>query len=205
MTKLFGAIVIVLMISDFVFAATDPQIPDKLNQALDEANKTFTYNGNPINPRAVQELLSWMSDSSPGPVSINLVGTDDSNRYFGESEKKEDGSVFVNLPDEEGSDGGYFIYKRIGTLKDNVHVLRTSENGGGSGIFMNLLLIRFKIDFEYKDDGSHSYMLVMQRLGEFTLCDRYEGSFQIHTKDNSIEIGPGTCGANDRLPEKSFQ
>ncbi|MCI0612797.1 hypothetical protein L0244_07390 [bacterium] len=200
MTKLLGAIVIVLMISAFVLAATDPQNPVKLNQALDEANKSFTYNGKPINPRAVQELLSWPSDSGPGPVSIDVAGTDDTNRYYGDYEKKEDGSVFIKLDNDSG--GGYFIYERLGTLKDNIHVVETSDNGGGSGIFMNLLLIQFKIDFEYGEDGSHRYMLIMQRLGQIMLCDRYDGPIQIRSSNNSIEIGPGTCGANDKFARK---
>jgi hypothetical protein len=202
MTRILGTILIVLIISTFVFAAADSQIPNKINQALNEANKTFTYNGKAINPRAVQELLSWLADSGPGPIAIDVAGTDDTNRYYGDYEKREDGSVFIKLDSDSG--GGYFTYEHLGTLKDNVHVVETSENGGGSGVFMNVLLIRFRIDYEYDEDGSHRYMLIMQRLGQIPLCDRYDGPIQIRVKDNSIEIGPGTCGANDKFNKKAI-
>lgn len=191
-----------------VFAAIDPQIPEKLNRAFDEANKTFTYNGKPINPRAIEELLTWISDSGPGPVAIDLAGTDDTNRYFGEFEKKENGSIYINLnsvnpSSQEGDpDKGYFSYQRIGTLIDNIHVVETWENGGGSGVFGNLLLIRFKVDYEYDEDGSRRYILVMQRLGELSLCDRYDGPVQVRTQDNSIQIGPGQCVGNDKFDKK---
>lgn len=194
--------------ASLVFGVADSQIPDKLNQALSEANKSFTYNSKPINPRAVEELLTWISDGGPGPVAIDLEGTDDTNRYFGHYEKKEDGNVFIDLntvnpsPQEGDPDKGYFSYERIGTLKGNVHVVKTSENGGGTGVFVNLLLIRFKTDFEYMEDGSHRNMLVMQRLGEFSVCDRYDGPIQIRSHHNSIVIGPGNCVGNDKFDKK---
>lgn len=46
-----------------------------VQRQLGEANRAFTYRGEPINPRAVQELRVWIFDAEAGPVAIDLAGT----------------------------------------------------------------------------------------------------------------------------------
>jgi hypothetical protein len=65
---------------------------------------------------------------------------------------------------------------------------------------MFLLLIKFGIDFEYEDDGSREDRLVVQRLGEVFLNDRYGGKITVQPRDNTIRIGPDAFPNGERTP-----
>jgi hypothetical protein len=158
-------------------------------QLLVEANRDFSYRGQPINPRAVQELLTWTSDSLPGPVSIDLAGTWNSNRYFGEFARRPTGDVFIDLKSAQvvpsGENPGWFAYRRVGTLASGVHVVETWVNGGGSGVVTSLLLVRFAVDQEHSA-GERRQRLLMVRVGEEPLGDRYGG--EVVVKGNTVSI-----------------
>jgi hypothetical protein len=175
---------------DFPAQADAADVP--IARLLAEANRDFAHRGQPINPRAVQELLSWISDSLPGPVSIDLAGTWNSNRYFGEFARRAGGDVFIDLKTTQVSPGGdspgWFAYRRIGTLTSGVHVVETWENGGGSGVFTNLLLVRFVVDREHSS-GEPRQRLLMVRVGEEPLGDRYDG--EVVVKGNVVTIAAG--------------
>lgn len=169
-----------------------PAAAPSIQAQLDEANRDFTYKGKPINPLAIQELGMWLSDTLPGPVAIDLAGTYETNRYFGEYTREKDGTVTINLnttnPTASKDDNkGWFSYRRIGTLPNRIQVLETAASGGGSGIFMSLLLVQFAADYEYGEDGARRDRVVIRRTGEFGLGDRYQGTVTI--KGNTIEIG----------------
>jgi hypothetical protein len=173
-------------------SAAPPSVdtPPPVATLLAEVNRDFTYRSQPINPRAVKELESGLADSVPGPVAVDLEGTWHSNRYYGEFARRADGSVYIDMrttvltppPDNLG----WYAYKRLGTLASGVHVLETWDNGGGTGIFTNLLLVRFTIDQELSYDGRRQ-RLVMLRVGECVLGDRYDG--EVLVKGNTVEIG----------------
>jgi hypothetical protein len=179
-------------------------IPASLREQLKEANEHFSFRGKPINPLAVHELLPWLSDKLPGPVAIDIAGTYGSNRYAGQYTKEKDGTVSIDLKDPDRSSAGdaatagYLRYKRLGVLANGIHVLRTWENAGGSGLFNSLLLVRFVVDYEYTGDGSRRYRLVLWRVGECTLGDRYGGSIEVRSQANSIRIGAD--GRNVKKP-----
>jgi len=177
---------------------------------LMEANSQFTYEGAPISPLAVQELLSHILDSLPGPVAIDLAGTrrgdDYSNRYFATTIKTDpDGAVTIDLRDAGSrsrgdTNPGWFSYKRIGSLRNGVHVLETWDNGGGSGIFTSLLFVKFAIDDDYSQGASDAFLrrqtIVIKRVGEFTLGDRYGG--KVVVRGATVEVG-----ADDRNRKKA--
>ena|ERR1051326_780489 len=152
------------------------------DEELKEATQRFTFRGKPTNPLAIRDLLSLLTDEYPGPVAIAMEGTTEI-RYFGglTAKPKTDGSIWTNL-----EDGGYFGYQRLGVLANGIQVLKTWESGGGSGIFTSLLLVSFRIDEEYTEDGSRS-QLVLVRRGEIGLGDRYDGEVQVSA--NSIMVG----------------
>ena len=109
-------------------------------------------------------------------MSINLAGTWNSNRYFGEFARRPAGDVYIDLKTAQvvpgGENPGWFAYRRLGTLTSGVHVVQTWQNGGGSGVLTSLLLVRFVIDQEHAE-GEHRQRLLMVRLGEESLGDRY--------------------------------
>jgi hypothetical protein len=170
-----------------------PAAPDVQDQ-LKEADDTFTFGGEPVNPLAVKDLLSVITDRYPGPVAVDLASTHayrvkipvapyreivkDTNRYFGTYGKADDGTITIDLKTTM-RDEGRFSYKRIGRLTNGLHVLETSENGGGSGTWRSLLLVKFAVDFEYGPDYDANRFdrvvrrdrLVMMRVGAFGLDD----------------------------------
>lgn len=160
-----------------------------LNKRLAQVNKDFTYRGKAIHPRAVKDLTSWVADPLPGPVAIDVAGTFDTNRYFGDYEIREDKYVFIDLTQESIEDTGWFSYQYLGRLLNGLHILRTSDNGGGTGIFQSLLLVECMIDYEYIDNGRRKSILMLRRRGEFGLGDRYEGKIFVDSKHNRIDVG----------------
>lgn len=168
--------------------------PASLARQLNEANRSFTYRGQPINPLALMDLIETFSDGSIGPVAIDLSGTYKSDRYYGEYQTKSDGAVFIDLKTtnpsfkEGDADPGFIAYKRLGTLKGNLHVIEIKDTTSIREVTRNLLLIRFNIDYEYKEDGSRRNRLVMQRLGTIFLGEDLNGQVKVQTRSNSIRI-----------------
>ena len=168
--------------------AAVPEGPAKptIPKALQEAKEHFTFRNKPINPRALQDLLPLLSDSLPGPVSLDVEGTD-SNRYFADSVTTENGVVTASWTEEKETQ--YFSYKHLGVLANGDHVLETWARGGGTLVSSDLLLVRFVTDSEYTDNGAARERLLMTRTGAFGLGDRYNGTIKVQPKE--ITIGPG--------------
>src|SRR5262245_4386865 len=71
-------------------AARMANFRDRVQEQLKEANENFTFGGEPINPLALKDLLSWISDGYPGPIAaIELYGGFNSNQYYGAIQKDE--------------------------------------------------------------------------------------------------------------------
>jgi hypothetical protein len=188
-------------------ARVTPAAPDVQDQ-LKEADDTFTFGGEPINPLAVKDLLAATTDRYPGPVAVDLASTHaylvkmpiapfrevvtGPNRYFGTYRKADDGTVSIDLKTTR-RDEGWFSYKRIGRLTNGLHVLETSENGGGNGTWRSLLLVKFAVDFEYGPDYDANRFdrvvgrdrLVMMRVGAFGLDDS-DGAITV--RGDTVEI-----------------
>jgi hypothetical protein len=171
-----------------------------IQQQLTELNKNFTYKSKPVHPRAIQDLVSWVADPLPGPIAVDVEGTFETNRYFGDYETRENGLIYIDLKQKILEQEGWFAYQYLGRLANGFHVLRTFDNGGGTGVVQSLLLVECLIDFEYKDDGSRRALLVIKRRGEFGIGDRYSGEIKLELKENAISVG-----ADKRNVEKPYQ
>ena len=158
---------------------------------LDEANKQFTFQKQPINPLALKELYPWLADRLPGPVAVDVAGTAaNTNRYL--AEVTVDARGFVCAVWTEGTEKLSFYYKRLGTLATGAHVLETWNSGGGTLVSTDLLLVKFMTDTEYTDNAGGSPVrerLLMMRVGAYTLGDRYKGTVEV--RPNEIVIGAG--------------
>jgi hypothetical protein len=170
-----------------------------LRKELSQLNKDFTYRGKPVHPRAIKDLTSWVADPLAGPIAVDVAGTYDSNRYFGDYKVQENGNVFIDLTQENVEDTGWFSYKHLGRLGNGLHVIRTFDNGGGTGVFQSIILVECLLDFEYKSDGGRKSILVIRRRGEFGIGDRYDGKILVDSKHNQITISP-----DSRNVEKAF-
>ena len=146
-----------------------------------------------IHPKIIQDLSTWLSDRGDQVVAINLGDAQGSNRYFG--------TVGVNAADGQcpivytERDGQRFGYRYIGMTNSGVHVLYTSTRGSGSGAFTQLMLLA--IEFDYGIDccdweaqtaiRADRKRLVIKKLGEIVLGDRWSGKFSIG--ENELRLG----------------
>jgi hypothetical protein len=165
----------------------------KAGEVMDELNQHFTYRNQPISPKAVQDLMSWVSDRRSGPTAIDLRAND-ANRYYVEPQKRE-GWIQFSSTNQDGVQ--LFGYQHIGRLKNGIHVLHIASNEGGTETFESLLLIRFKMQEVYEGDPTHvklNQRIVMEGIGEIPLADK-AGS-KIIIKGNSILI----AAKNEKKP-----
>ena len=147
-----------------------------------------------IHPTIIQDLTSWLSDGGDQVVAINLLEAQNSNRYFGEVHVRkmagEHPFVYVKGDKEQ------FGYQYVGKTESGVHVLYTSDWGGGSGVFKCLMFVVFERDrgtFTHPDrpliDLGRERLLI-KKLGETTLGGTYAGRLEI--TGNQLLIGKDT-------------
>ncbi len=143
---------------------------EEMRNTLKEAREHFTYKGKPIHPGLVEEFEGWMSDYGPSiTVTVNVAASFDTNEYYDEKVKQE-GSVIICGPDSP-EERDWYSYERIGTLSDGTCVLKTCAGGGGSGVFMDLLFVRFSVD-ECLFEGKKHEQLLMRVVNQYLLGDR---------------------------------
>ncbi len=97
-----------------------------------------------VHPRIIEDLSTWLSDGGDQVVAINLLDAQGSNRYHGDILTREGpgGASFVYTRDGRAM----FGYEHVGTTTSGVHVLLTSDCGGGTGVFVDLMLVRIETD-----------------------------------------------------------
>ena len=103
----------------------------------------FFFGGNPVHPKIIEEMITWISDSGDQTVAINLEESQGSNKYNfyeGLSASIENKNLWVKIE----HDDGFFSYDFHGVSDNGIMVLGTAENGGGSGVFQYLMLFRIK-------------------------------------------------------------
>lgn len=148
---------------------------NQLIRDLDAAKYSF-IGSEFINPRILEDLNGWLSDKGDQVVSINVADANKSNRYFGDItfKKTDSGFPVVTCTSEEG----WASYKYIGRSFSGLHIVQTWSNGGGSGVFCNVLLVTLSLDsaLEYKDrENGKKTRYVIKLIGSLPLGDRYEG------------------------------
>lgn len=111
-------------------------------------------------------------DGESQEESIDLTEPHCSDCY--EVRSIEGGNPYVFLRYDDKS----FDYRYIGQTEDGVHVLHTSYWGGGSGVFKDLMLVTIEEDSE---------RLLIRKLGEITLGDRWSGELSV--TGNEIFVG----------------
>jgi len=168
-----------------------------------------------VNPRLVEDLAVGESDHGDQVLAVNVSDSQRSNRYFGDAEVRRDAGknpyVFYRKDDEE------FGYRHIGRTTSGVDVLLTTSSAGGSGVFMNLMLVTLRLESSgmspelVLDSGAVSFKrkrLVLKKLGEIGLADRWQGELAV--RGNEIVIGknvsplPGDDAGERRIIKVDF-
>ena len=117
-----------------------------------------------------------------------------------------DGTVSIDMRDtgfgsRTDASAGWFSYKRVGTLRNGVHVLETWENGGGSGVFTSVLFVTFAIDDDLgvtsRNELERRRRLLMKRVGEVGIGDRYLGTVTV--RDDTVEVSADNHNITTKL------
>ena len=146
------------------------------------AQKFFFWNGQPIHPLIIMDMVTLLSDEGDQVIAINLEHSQGSNRYCCEDSYNvtvKNGLMRVEYrrPSKDGLNEGSFIYRLEGKTDNGVHVVRTWDNGGGSGIFSSLMFLRITERKGLRLKGEsllalNKDQIVLEKLGELGLGDR---------------------------------
>jgi len=166
---------------------------------LDATKYSFT-SSEFINPKILDDLSGWLSDTGDQVVSINIAESNDSNRYFGDISvnKTDSGYPVVTCTSDEGS----VSYKYVGRSFSGLHIVQVWSNNGGTGIFCNVLLVTLSLDsaLAYSDkEIRNRTRYVIKLIGSLPLGDRYEGEISYRLGFLSIPA----CEGRKSLREKA--
>ena len=157
-----------------IWGVIPPALAD-IQQDFKEANEHFSLHGKPIHPGLVQQFMSWLSDpGEPTTISVD-VAAEHPNQY-------DDADVEIsnkNICTKPSKDGDYFCYEWLGKLANGLHVLSIAASGGGSGIFEDLVFVRFDVGDGINLDGNKYKRLLMTVVREYGLGDRDDGRIQV--------------------------
>lgn len=166
-----------------------------------------------LNPRIIQDLSTWISDSEDQVVAINVLAAQHSNQFFADVQTRQitNASPYVYFQDESGTEFGYQF---IGKTSSDIYVLETVSVSGGSGDFRNLMLVKFVSDRGMSCDWKRGELkpgpkrLLIKKVGEIALGDRWDGKLTI--RGDSICVGKdhgwfsvsGGSGGRDLKPRE---
>jgi hypothetical protein len=150
-----------------------------------------------VPPKVIEDLSAWESDEGEQVVSVNLLESVGTNRYFGEikTSGKDRPFVFYEHDCEPPCTMGApsFGYRLIGTTSAGITVLFAESSGGGTGRFRSLILLSLEKDKGLSfNAGKNTFTfdrarVLLKKLAEIPLGDRYEGVITLH--DDTLTIG----------------
>ncbi len=154
-----------------------------------------------VHPQIIEALSTSLADSGDTVVAINLTDAQDSNSLGGafKVEPATAGGAWPTVSMTGNNES--FSYQLIGTTAQGVHVLKTSEWGGGSGVFNNLMLVSYRrgqgieVDWAAKAIQPGEARLVLFKHGEIVLGDRWAGTLKVD--GDRLFIGANESGRPD--------
>lgn len=166
------------------------------------AEEYFIYKGKLINPKIIYELLTWISDKDDQVLSINLEGSNDSNRYYLSNPLQIDKSadnLRVQVWDDQNKTS--YVYEVLGKTANGICIIKFLDiSSEGSGIFTSLVGVKFalepKIEFsKQKDDEEviakiNSKSLVVRKVFEYPLGDRTKTEIKIDKSVINLTLTP---------------
>ena len=151
---------------------------------LPEWERRFTYEGKTIHPALIYKFISWLSDSAPNVVAVDIVASFGTNEFSSPILALED-RLTSELKNADPQDT--FSYRWLGRLNDGTHVVRSYHSTGGTGVFESLLLFRFSSDSGNLAQSSAEVKerVILNLVGWFELGDRDDGFIEL-TKTSVI-------------------
>ena len=133
-----------------------------------------------VHPKLIRLFSGTMADVGPSAVqTVNVSASAKlGNEYHVADVQRHNSLVYV---DDDQSGRAWFGYKYLGAMTGQIHVLRTLDCGGGSGVFHDLLLVQE----EAAPNGDRLLTFVAQR----SLGDRTDASVTVEAE--RVMVGPG--------------
>ncbi len=150
-----------------------------------------------INPMIIADLCGWLSDLGDQVVSVNIIGANDSNRYFGEVTIN-NSKTYPIVSASHNSES--FSYQYLGCSFSGVHLLQTWSSGGGSGVFCAVMLVTLSTDSSVGIElGGVKKVerFIVKKVAKINLGDRYSGKVSYH-------FGLLTINASENLLDQSI-
>ena len=150
----------------------------KLIRSTEEYSYSFTE-PEYVNPAILKDLVGWLSDSGTQITSVNVGLSNKSNRYLGAISAEHNNESHPTVTWE--NDGERFTYQYLGCSFAGIHLFRTWDTGGGSGVFCNIVLATLSAEhqIEYNDAKPvKKYRIVLRLMSVIPLGDRYTGDIK---------------------------
>ena len=155
-----------------------------MQRLLDEVRNSFTLNGEPITPLALNDLNGRISDNVPIVTTVDILAGNHSNRYSGEVSRR-GGRISVSVEAQSGVQSEAYSYRFIGRLDNDLLVVQFDKSGGGSGSFGSILVMDAFVE-RGKHSGEIYERLCLKIVQEEGLGDRFAGTVAI--KGNTLHF-----------------
>lgn len=140
--------------------------------------------GRPIHPLLVKLFCGWISDAGAIVRSVDVSEANGSDQ-FAAPVTAQNGEIRCKVPDTQPPER--FSYRHMGRLGDGTHVLITRHNTGGTGVFMQLLIVRVA-EVEVRNLGRPRRPVTLLTLVDcYPLGDRDSG--RIEVKPDRVVVG----------------
>lgn len=178
----------------------------------DRFHATYSFRTAPfIHPKIVGDLVGSLADAGDQVVAINLLDSQDSNRYYGEifvTPQTDplvpswpwlyalDGEPYAAAPPGSIRGQELFAYRYVGSTPSGLDVLHYTYSGGGSGLFNSVVFVRIESDVgvDYgRPAGVHHAQgpvgpeirrrELIRMVGRIPLGDRWQGTIEVVGND----------------------
>jgi hypothetical protein len=149
----------------------------------------FVFDGRPIHPLSVQPLVGDLADEQPMIAAVDLDGS--AKNSSNEAKVTTDNGM-VRSRDGDG----FVAYRQIGTTPSGLHVLIVMVNGGGSGVFEDVLWVKLVRDTVW-ENGQKRDRTALVRLGQFPLGDRDDG--EVKLEGSTLLVGKSRYRQRDEI------
>jgi hypothetical protein len=149
-----------------------------------------------INPRIIEDLSTWISDNGDQVVAINLLESQNCNRYFVDSilsRPRDSGFplVYYNRDRKEGWPNfpDFFGYQYVGQTKNGIYVLHTTDQEGGALRSEEILFLKVEKDKGLDDNAKPKERLLLKKIGEISAygTNEIEGNLFIQRPQKADE------------------
>ena len=136
------------------------------------ASSAFASGNVAVHPMSVAPLVGDLADEQPSIAAVDLEGSA-SNKSTRPSVTRNGGTVQAN----NGS-GGFVAYRVVGTTPGGLYVLVVMVNGGGSGVFEDVLWVKL-VREQVREDGKRRERTSLVKVGQMTLGNRDDGTVRL--------------------------